>query len=161
MVKKKKQKYRIKVKSTKLENRRDDSKGFLVALIILIVLLGIGLYYQFFNYQTVNNKQSFLNAMYNCNRAVYNTGQWYYKIKGLSRKECVVYVKNLRFNEASVDVVSNIEGKDMLCYLGKDRGTYMPEEKLDKCHGLLKEAIQDATIRKLQLYIMQNLKSLK
>ena len=158
MVRRREQRIReIKVTKT----RKNISKGFVIALIVIILSIGVGLYYQFFNYQDCGNKQCFLNAVYNCNRAIYNTGQWYYKVNGLSRGKCVVYVKNLRFNEASVDVVADVEGKGMLCYLGKDRGTYMPEEKLDECHGLLKEAIQDITIKRLQLYIMQNLGGLK
>jgi len=139
--------------------RKRTNKGFLITLIIIVVLLAAGLYYQF-SYENCNDsKQCFVNAMYNCDKAVYHTNEWYYKVKGMSRGKCAVYVKNIKFNEANVNVVTSIEGKSMLCLLGKDRGTYMPEEKLDKCHGLLKEALQDAVIKQLQLYIVQNIKN--
>ena len=44
----------------------------------------------------------------------------------------------------------------MECFIPRDL-IIMPEEKIEFCHGDLKEAIQDQIIEKMHLYIIQNI----
>ena len=72
--------------------------------------------------------------------------------------KCVVYVKNLEI--AGTKEEKELRGKDMRCYLPK--GIVMaPEEQIADCHGLLKEGLQDLIIKKLHLYIVQNIEEIK
>jgi hypothetical protein len=49
-----------------------------------------------------------------------------------------------------------LEGQEMTCFLPK--GVVMiPESDIGRCHGLLKEGLQDLVIEKLHAYLVQNL----
>jgi hypothetical protein len=78
-----------------------------------------------------------------------------YNIQGKSGDSCVVDVKLLQGELNNKDSMK-LEGKSMVCDL--PFGVVMsPESDISNCHGLLKEGLQDLIIRKLHLYLVQNL----
>jgi len=78
-----------------------------------------------------------------------------YKIKGMEDGKCKVDVKVLQVKEGSLDKTA-LEGYSMLCYLGKG-DTTLPESDLTRCHGLLKEKIQEIMIQNAHAQIIKNL----
>jgi len=103
----------------------------------------------------------FKASLFKCAKASFtNAGEnstWFYSIKGLSGGECKIYVKAVSFK---TDVITGtaLTGKDMTCYIPKEiLGAFMPEEKIEYCHGILKEEIQRLMIEKMHLYIIQNI----
>lgn len=128
---------------------------FAVVTLILFIAL---IYFYYFKEETCYDKSCFLFYLRNCEKARYESDEWFYKIKGPKNNYCVVYVKNKWLNNVDVEVAKALNGKDMLCYIPRDiAGAYMPYEKIEQCHGLLKEAILDQMIKKMHLYIIQHI----
>ena len=103
----------------------------------------------------------FKAELWKCGRASFlNSGEnstWLYSIKGLSADGCEIYVKAVSLK---VDIATGtaLTGKDMTCYIPESLlGAFMPEEKIEYCHGILKEEIQRLMIEKMHVYIIQNI----
>ena len=149
----------MKKKKIKLKQNKKNRKVVFWLIVLAVLFLIAGIVYQF-SYTTCSDEQCFLNALYNCNRVVYNDGNWYFKIVRATKQGCMVYVKNIKFEKAELGIVVDVEGKDMTCIVPyAEAGSFMPQEKLEYCHGWLKEALQEYTIKKLHLYIVQNMPS--
>lgn len=138
-----------------------EGRGFKLFMIALLVGLLILSYFFFFYTKKCLTKDCFLNALGGCKRATFRSEQdqatWLYSIKGTSADGCKVYVKAAEIKTAESKV---LEGKFMFCYLPQ-KTVLMPEEKIEYCHGLLKEAIQDQIIEKMHLYIVENIGEIK
>lgn len=125
---------------------------------ILIVILILFLAHIFYS-KNCENETCFNSAMAKCNKAKYikesDMATWQYNIKGKSNEECKIEVTLLMLKQGKTDI-ANWEGKKMECFLPL---TYVgfPEEKLNRCHGRLKEEIQETIIKKNHNYILDNI----
>jgi len=78
-----------------------------------------------------------------------------YNIKGRVDDRCEVNVRLLQGELNNRDSVK-LEGLTMDCFLPADV-VMLPESNIGNCHGILKEGLQDAIIKKLHGYLVQNL----
>ena len=138
-------------------------RGKLIYIIlgVALALIIIGLVYAFFYTAKCGDIGCFKTKLWECKRATFtNSGEnatWYYKINGFSAGECNVYTKAVSL-KIDVGTGTALNGKAMNCYIPKEvLGAFMPEEKLEYCHGMLKEEIQRLMIEKMHLYIVQNI----
>jgi len=126
----------------------------ILALILLIFLI----YLFFIKEEKCNDELCFRINLRNCEKASYNTGEWFYRIIGKSKGDCIVYVKNIYLYGKDVDIAETLKGKEMNCYIPLyEAGFYMPTDDIDKCHGPLKEAILDLMVKRMHLYIIKNI----
>lgn len=136
---------------------RNISKIFIILVIVLAVIAVIVWYFGFY-YKTCENEACFEKALENCNRAKFIKQAsmiFEYKIKGKSNGLCDVNVKLLQGELNNQDSLK-LEGREMLCSMPLGI-IAAPEDKIEDCHGLLKEGLQDLTIQKLLTYLVQNL----
>jgi len=130
-------------------------------ILLLAVLLCVTIFIGFFYSSDCKDRDCFIRAMFECKKATFSSEQqnitWQYYVKGSSNSECVVAVKAMNVKMGN-DISEKFEGKEMNCYIPKNvAGSFMPEAKLEYCHGELKESLQDLIIEKMHLYIMQNI----
>lgn len=131
----------------------------IVFAILIVVLIGIVVYLQFFYKPGCNNFFCFQEKMKSCEK--YNfineaeEATWYYEIKGKTTNDCQIYVKMLNAKKGELGIDS-IVGYDMVCSYPLGVGIY-PEKDIGKCHGRLKEELQNIIINKLHSYIIENL----
>lgn len=78
-----------------------------------------------------------------------------YTVKGSSGSECEVSVQLLQGELSSWDS-TKLEMQKMTCMLPKGV-VVIPENDISRCHGILKEGLQDLVIKKLHTYLVQNL----
>jgi hypothetical protein len=133
---------------------------YIITAVAVIVLIGYLISSQFI-LPTCSTEACFKTELWKCSKVSFlNAGEnstWMYKIEGFSGDECVVYAKAVSI-KADVATGTALSGKDMTCYIPKNvLGSFMPEEKIEYCHGLLKEEIQRLMIEKMHLYIVQNI----
>ena len=131
------------------------------AIAIAAVAVAAALAYSFLYLPVCKDEACFKDALWKCNKAEYLNVQenatWLYKIKGLSFGECEVYVKAVSIN-TDAETGAALQGKEMNCYIPeKFLGAFMPEKRIEYCHGLLKEEMQRLIIEKTHLYIIQNI----
>jgi hypothetical protein len=142
-----------------VKKRRLGIKAILA--LICIVLITAGIVYLIFSKPRCISEGCFINSLWKCRQISYSNEQenatWYYSIKGYSGDSCDVYVKMVRLR-SDVETATALVGKSMTCEIPKDAaGSFMPESKIEYCHGLLKESIQDLIIKKMHLFIIQNI----
>jgi len=126
--------------------------------ILALVLLIFFIYLFFIKEEKCNNELCFRINLRNCERASYNTGEWFYKIIGKNKGNCVVYVKNIYLYEKEFEIAEALKGKDMECNIPlSEAGFYMPIDNIENCHGILKEAILDLMVKKMHLYIIKHI----
>jgi hypothetical protein len=133
---------------------------YIVAAAAVAALL---MYYiaSFFYYPECQNEACFKEQLWKCNKASFlhisENSTWQYNINGFSGEQCAVYAKAVSLKTDDVTGAA-LSGKDMTCYIPKSiLGAFMPEEKIEYCHGVLKEEIQRLMIEKMHLYIVQNI----
>jgi len=136
--------------------KRDWAIVFLLVLLLVITLF-VGFVYT----ADCKDRDCLIKAMFECKKTYFESEQknvtWQYTVKGLSDSNCVVSVKAVNV-QLSPSLAKTIEGQAMNCNIPKSlAGSFLPESKLEYCHGLLKEALQDMIIEKMHLYIMQNI----
>ena len=79
---------------------------------------------------------------------------WEYLIKGEADGECVINAKILSIKQGDADK-QKLEGLDMDCSLPLG-SISAPESDISRCHGMLKEEMQNLIIQKLHAYIVDN-----
>ena len=129
----------------------------LIVIFVLIALL-IGCYFLFLFRQSCDTQECFLESLWKCKRVDYTSltnDTWHYSILGQTLTDCKVEVVAVKIG-SQPDLAKYFEGKQMTCYIPKAT-VFMPESKIEYCHGLLKEEIQDQVIRKMHLYIVENI----
>ncbi|MEM2956513.1 MAG: hypothetical protein QW041_02995 [Candidatus Pacearchaeota archaeon] len=141
-----------------------NTKIIYIVLIILTIAIIAILIYFFVYMPECENIECFKDALLRCKRMGFlnerENSVWIYKIKGFSGGECKIYAKLISI-KTDTYTGSIIAGKDMTCYIPKNLlGAFMPEEKIEYCHGILKEEIQRLMIEKMHLYIVQNIKEI-
>ena len=127
-----------------------------IAIIVLVLIL---VYFLFLYSKNCKDETCFSDSMKSCSKANYinnaEDASWSYAIKGKKSSECVVEVKLLQAKQGKIEL-EKIQGLSMDCslplgYIG------VPQADLSRCHGLLKESLQELMIQKLHSYILANL----
>jgi len=135
------------------------SKKGLILIIIIIIVAIVAAYFTFFYTKKCEDINCFNSALSECEKtSIINDEEdatWFYEIKGKESGECKVYVELLRLKEGTIDIIK-LEGKGMDCYLPLGEVS-APQSNLAKCHGLLREEMQEVVIKKLHVYITDNL----
>lgn len=139
-------------------NKRGISKLRIFLIIIMAVIVIVALYFTFFFHYTCNSLACFQAHQKNCDKTKFINDvedvTFEYTIKGRSKGDCVVNVKLLSVKKGNIDI-TKLEGKSMNCYIPKE-SLISPESDMTKCHGELREEMQETIINKLHAYIIEN-----
>ena len=132
----------------------------ILALLCVIIIVAGGIYL-ILSVPKCLSQGCLLNSLWKCKKVTYLNVQenstWYYSIKGQTDGGCEVYVESVNL-KTDVETASALIGKSMTCTIPKDvAGSFLPESKIEYCHGILKESIQDLIIKKMHLFIVQNI----
>ena len=134
-------------------------KVIIIGVVILIAVIAVITFLMILPAKKCDNEKCFNSALENCKKAEYmkesEIATWQYIINGKTNEECRINVRLLMLKQGKTDI-ANWEGKEMSCYLPLRYIGY-PEEKLNKCHGLLKEEIQETIIKKNHNYVLDNI----
>tara|TARA_Y100000310_G_scaffold326837_1_gene392290 strand:- start:14530 stop:14997 length:468 start_codon:yes stop_codon:yes gene_type:complete len=143
-------------------NMKRKRDWILVSLVIGIILLGglsVGVYFFYFNNSLCHDFECFEKNMERCSRAEYINEEpeasWYYKVNGFGGEGCEINVRLIQAKKGELGI-DELEGLEMTCEYGKGIVAY-PEKDLNKCHGRLKEEMQEIVIKKLHSYLLENL----
>ena len=127
--------------------------------IIILVVLAVAIYFTFFYYYTVSDLASFKTHQKDCSKTIFiqdiNYTTFEYKILGEKSGSCAINVKVLQIKQGTIDK-KVLEGKTMTCYLPL-KSTVAPESDLTRCHGILREEIQNIMINSCHSQIVANL----
>lgn len=136
--------------------KRHHKVILIIAIVVAVLIL---VYLILFSEKKCTTYECFQDKMKNCQKASYISEQpeasWGYKVYGREGNECRVDVKLLQAKKGQLEI-SNLAGQGMSCYYPYGVSAY-PEKDLNKCHGLLKENLQDIIIKKLYVYVIENL----
>jgi len=131
----------------------------LILFIGFVIVLALAIYFTFFYATKCSNYECFNSRLQKCSKASFQyEGQdatWYYKILGKGNGKCKVYTELRQIKKGQVDI-EKIQGQSMNCFLPLGV-TDFPEKDISRCHGLLKESLQDTIIQKLHSYILNNI----
>ena len=148
-----------KISKKKLVNLEAGlGKKFFVLLGLGLAVLILGIWLLFFNYAECEDWDCFNEHLRNCERVKFVGGSdmiFEYVVEGDSGSGCEVRVKLLQGELNNQDSIK-LEMQEMVCMLPSGV-VAIPESDIGKCHGLLKEGLQDLVIRKLHSYLVQNL----
>lgn len=127
--------------------------------IALITVLGLAVYFTFFFTYTCDDLECFQSHQKKCAKTKFINDEadttWQYFIKGDRNAKCVVNVKVLKIKTGGIEN-ERLVGKDMDCYLPLG-SAISPESDITRCHGVLKEELQNMIIQKLYSYILENI----
>jgi hypothetical protein len=136
-------------------------KGDWIVLIIiaLVLILSVAGYFSFFFYYSCDNAECFYSHQKECAKTKFINYQedanWEYIIKGKSNGKCEIEVKITQIKQGDISR-KILEGKSMMCYI--PLGTSVsPESDISRCHGELKEEMQNLIIQNLHSYIVDNI----
>ncbi len=136
-------------------------KGDWIAIIsiILIILIGVAVYFTFFFAYTCNDLSCFQAHQKQCARTEFVKDSaeitWKYFIKGKEDGKCVINAEVTRIKTGTAENLKLV-GKSMDCSLPLG-SIASPESDISRCHGVLKEEMQNLIIQKLHAYILDNL----
>lgn len=143
-----------------LIKKRDNWKAYLI--IGIIILLIVAVYLTFFFYYKCDDLGCFQGHQEKCSKTRFISDEeditWLYFIQGKEGERCKINVKVLNVKKGSIDK-QRLEGKDMDCYLPLG-SIVTPESDISRCHGILKEEMQNLIIQKLHSYIVENVKEI-
>jgi hypothetical protein len=129
--------------------------------LIVLILIGviIGAYFQFFFYYKCEDNNCFRARQETCSKTKYISDTedttWLYQINGKTADKCEIDVNVLQIKKGTLDK-QILEGKSMTCLV--NLGTLSsPESDITKCHGVLKEELQNLIIQRLHSYILENI----
>lgn len=130
-----------------------------LGIIGIIIIIMIALYFTFYYTYTCNDLACYEAHQEKCSRTEFiNDAEdtvWHYLIKGKTNGKCEVEVTVLNIKEGDV-TQKRLEGKTMTCLL-PEKSVSMPESDILRCHGVLREELQNLIIQKLHGYILENL----
>jgi hypothetical protein len=135
-------------------------KKIIILSLVLLVLIVVFLIYLLYPFtKECYDKECFSESLVNCEKAQWiNDDQdatWFYSILGEKDRKCEIKVKLLQTKKGGLEL-RKIEGTSMVCELPL-KTMLIPEQNLEKCHGLLKEGLQDLIIKKMHSYILENI----
>ncbi len=133
--------------------------GIALVVIFVAVVIGIAVYFTFFFHYTCDTLDCYTSHQRACSRTVFVYDKpditWKYTIQGQTGEFCRIDAVVLQIKQGKIDLYA-LEGKDMSCEL--PFGSLLrPEEDIQKCHGILKEELQNIIIQNLHQHIIENL----
>lgn len=142
------------------ESFKRSRSMYISILLIIVVASGIAAFYMsFYKTDRCNSFECFQQEMRECKKVSYinddSQASWEYSIVGKKERLCMVRVELVNAKEGSLEI-DKLIGDDMLCGYPIGVGTY-PEKDLKRCHGALREGLQEIMIKKLHTYIIENL----
>jgi len=142
--------------------KKDYSKIVRMALgIVLIALILFTIYFVFANFiffKRCSTNECFQSQLVKCSRAKYlaeGKTVYEYFISEKYKGECIVRVRFIKGDFSDSDM-KKLVGKEMECYIPLG-AVIAPESDINNCHGDLKEVLQDVIIKRMNIYIMENL----
>jgi len=133
-------------------------RNIVISIVIILIAVVAG-YLTFFYSTRCPDYECFNQALANCEKITYTLETedafWHYKIQGKSDSTCNVRVSLVQLKDGDVKL-SGLEGKEMICSIPLG-STSLPQQNLRRCHGLLKEEMQELIINKLHNYITDHL----
>jgi hypothetical protein len=140
--------------------KRNNWKAYLIIGIIILLIAAI--YFTFFFYYSCDDLSCFQSHQEKCVKTKFINDEedttWKYTIQGKEGDRCEITVEALVIKKGSADK-QKLEGKEMNCYLPL-RSIATPESDLARCHGELKEEMQNLIIQKLHAYIIENVEEI-
>ena len=136
---------------------------WITAGVILIILIGSWL---IFRTKGCSDDFCFEQAARNCDEAKFdlqdeNGGVTYYEIQGEEDGNCLLYIKIIKMNGISEENARLFKDADMLCAIPESEFSKMTInemiDNLDYCHGRLKEAIYEITLKNLYGLVTRDL----
>ncbi len=133
-------------------------------IFVLIIVFVAVIFLTFFYTKKCQNRTCFDSSLRGCKKASYlNDGEeavWRYRIRGRVwggefKKNCKINVELVKIKRGGIEMES-VEGKSMDCYL--ELGVVdFPERDITRCHGILREEMQNIIIQKTHAYILDNI----
>lgn len=140
-----------------MDNRGGVGKNIFIILILIVLVVAV--YFTFFFYYKCNDVACFRAHQEKCSKTKFlnniESAEWQYIINGKKDGNCEIEVKIVKINQGDVNKLV-LEGKSMNCFLPIG-SVGSPESDILKCHGKLKEEMQNLIIQKLHSYIVENL----
>jgi hypothetical protein len=141
----------------------ENKKYMYIGLIAAIALcVAGGVYLMFFYSPECMNYECWQKYMTACSKATFINEEpeasWEYNIKGVQNGQCVITVKLLQAKKGELGI-DKIVGEEMTCYYKVGTSAYV-EKDISKCHGILKEDLQQIIVNKLHAYLLENLDKL-
>ena len=136
-------------------------RGLLYISLIIVVVLAVGgaSYLTFVYKPECMNYECWQGHMTRCSAATFINDEpeasWEYETTGMVGKQCAIRVSMLQAKQGELGI-DRLVGEEMTCYYPEGIAAYA-EKDLSKCHGLLKEDLQQIIISKLHAYILENL----
>jgi hypothetical protein len=133
-------------------------KKIIILSIIAVALIISVLFFILNHYQRCTDWDCFDENLAKCKKTKFAGGSdimYGYIIEGKNNGTCEVSVTLLegQLNNKDTEALKN---KEMTCYINLGV-VNLPESDLSKCHGDLKEALQEQVISQLYTYIVQNI----
>jgi hypothetical protein len=132
-----------------------------IALAVIgVIIIGIAaMYFTFYYSYKCNDLPCYMSHQKECSRTTFikdsEDTTWKYFVTGKQDGKCGILVEVLSVKAGTADK-QRLEGKTMECLLPLG-STASPESDIAKCHGELKEEMQNLIIQKLHSYILENL----
>lgn len=141
-----------------LKKRIDLGKYLKIGILaVLILVLGIFIFIKL-NVPVCENTDCFFKNIVSCTPSKFfyaGNISFDYSINGKDNDHCNIDVTLVRSYWRGMSFDS-LNGKSMVCDVPFGKVAF-PEEDLDKCHGPLKENLQEIILQKLHGYILDNL----
>lgn len=134
-------------------------KESVIAVIVLVCLFVAGVYFTWFFKYSCGDISCFQARQERCSKASFirdtPTTVWKYEILGKKKNLCVINAEVLKVKEGQADRRA-FELKSMDCSLPLGSRA-LPESDLSRCHGVLKEEIQQLIIKNAHAQILANI----
>lgn len=128
-----------------------------IAVLVLVIALAYLIISSYV--KQCSDRACFDSEMAGCSKASFvddtEESTWEYSITGKSGGNCIVNAMLLEIKKGTADL-SVLRNKDMDCelpvgYVGN------PQDDLTRCHGILKEEMQNLIIKRMHSYILKNI----
>jgi len=135
-------------------------KAYLIIGIILLLLAAV--YFTFFFYYKCDDLACFQAHQKECSKTKFVKDSedtvWKYTIEGKEQGKCLINVETIMIKKGAIEN-QKLEGKSMDCLLPL-ASLSSPESDIERCHGELKEEMQNMIIQKLHSYIIENVEEI-
>lgn len=144
-----------------MDRKRRRVWVYVILIAVIIVIIAAVLFWTFvFNkVQNCADRACFNSAMEKCSKASFLDDNpkttWQYTIKGKKDTDCVINTVLLQVKTGAVDL-DKLNELEMDCSLPLGYAAN-PQDDLSRCHGLLKENLQEMMINKMYKYIVENI----
>jgi hypothetical protein len=133
---------------------------YIALAVIGVIIIGIAaIYFTFYYAYKCDTLGCYVSHQEDCSRTTFikdsEDTTWKYFITGKQDGKCKILVEVLVVKAGSADK-QRLEGTTMECLLPIGN-TASPEGDISKCHGVLKEEMQNLIIQKLHTYVVENL----